>query len=191
MPASRNWVRLLLFIIVVFALIAGELIVVAEPRVAHAAGPRVVQPDSTYDITLGRGYRFNRSGWTYVHLEGAPHDIGVQNGYLLAPEIADFFSVVRLEMTHDTQRNWDFFRRAAREMLWPKIDGEYEQELQGIADGLNEHGVKLDIWDVVAMNAFAELPDYYVTWLNQQTKAANAPDLPASGHCSAFVATGS
>ena len=76
-------------------------------------------------------------------------------------------------------------------MFWPKIDGEYQQELQGIADGLNQHGVKLDIWDVVAMNGFAELPDYYVPWLNEQTKAVNAPDRPVSGHCSAFVATGS
>jgi len=194
MYPSRNRLPFLLLVVLSLAAAAAHLLVISANRhVAHAAGPRsrIARQDSTYDVTLGRGYRFDRGGWTYVHLEGSPHDLGVQNGYLLAPEIADFFAVVRLEMTHDTQRNWDFFRRAAREMLWPKIDGEYEQELQGIADGLNEHGVKLDIWDVVAMNAFAELPDYYVPWLNQQTKAANAPDLPVSGHCSAFVATGS
>ena len=46
---------------------------------------------------------------------------------------------------------------------------EYQEELQGITDGLKDHGVKLDIWDVVAMNAFAELPDYYVPWLNEKT----------------------
>ena len=53
-----------------------------------------------------------------------------------------------------------------------------------------DHGVKLDIWDVVAMNAFAELPDYYVPWLDAQTKSDRAADRPVSGHCSAFVATG-
>ena len=40
-----------------------------------------------------------------------------------------------------------------------------------IADGLKDHDVKLDLWDVVAMNAFAELPDYYVPWLDEQTRS--------------------
>jgi Phospholipase B len=170
------------------ALLAAPLLAV---RQRQAAGSPSTFQDSTYDTTLGKGYRFSRGGWTYVHLEGTPHDMGVQHGYLLAPEIADLYGALRLEMTHDTQRNWDFFRRAAREMLWPKIDPEYQQELQGIVDGLQDHDVKLDLWDVVAMNAFAELPDYYVPWLNDQTRNAGVPDLPASGHCSAFVATGS
>jgi Phospholipase B len=147
--------------------------------------------DTFYDDTLGRGYRFNRGGWIYVHLEGSPHDIGLQHGYLLAPEIADAYGTIRLELTHDTGRDWGFFRRAAQQMLWPKIDPEYQQELQGIVDGLNDNGVKLDLWDVVAMNAFCELPDYYVPWLNEQTNAAIQPSLVPKGHCSAFVATGS
>jgi len=191
MHPSRNRLPLLLLATFTVVLLATQLAVNAQRPVAHAASFRVARPDSTYDVTLGKGYRFERGGWTYVHLEGAPHDIGVQHGYLMAPEIADFYGVVRLEMTHNTQRNWEFFRRAGREMLWPKIDGEYQEELQGITDGLKDHGVKLDLWDVVAMNAFAELPDYYVPWLNEQTKAANTPDRPVSGHCSAFVATGS
>lgn len=147
--------------------------------------------DSFYDDTIGRGYRFNRGGWIYIHLEGSPHDIGVQHGYLLAPEIADAYGVIRLEMTHDTGRDWGFFRRAAQQMLWPKIDPEYQQELQGIVDGLNANGVKLDLWDVVAMNAFCELPDYYVPWLDAQTNATVRPSPVPGGHCSAFVATGS
>ncbi len=175
-------------------LLTFGLLLTTRIQPANAAPARIARQDSTYDVTLGRGYRFDRGGWTYVHLEGAPHDIGVQHGYLMAPEIADFYGVVRLEMTHNTSRSWEFFRRAGREMLWPKIDAEYQQELQGITDGLNQHGLKLDLWDVVAMNAFAELPDYYVPWLNEQTKAANAAhpaDRPVYGHCSAFVATGS
>lgn len=164
--------------------------------------------NTVYDDKLGRGYRFQHGGWIYVHLEGGPHDIGVQHGYLLAPEIADAFAALRLEMTHSTGRDWEFFRRTAREMLWPKIDAEYQQELQGITDGLTDHGVKLDLWDVVAMNANSELPDYYVPWLDSQQKAeAQAEPVVRVGqtahldhigldqedfdHCSAFVATGS
>jgi Phospholipase B len=167
----------------------------ALPAISSAVGsplaPEHEFRNSTYDVTLGRGYRFERGGWIYVHLEGSPHDIGVQHGYLLAPEIADAYGAIRLEMTHDTGRDWAFFRRAAQQMLWPKIDPEYQQELQGITDGLNDHDVKLDLWDIVAMNAFTELPDYYVPWLDEQTHAQNQPNLVPAGHCSAFVATGS
>jgi hypothetical protein len=140
---------------------------------------------------LEKAYRFERGGWVYVHLEGAPHDIGYQHGYLLAPEIADAFGAVRVSMMHPTERSWDFFRRAAREMLWPKIDPEYQAELEGIVDGLRDKKVKMDLDDLVAMNAFEELPFYYVPWLNQQTKAMNAPKITSPENCSAFVATGS
>lgn len=167
----------------------------AMPAAPMATASPVAQSsqfrDSFYDDTLGRAYRFKRGGWIYVHLEGSPHDIGVQHGYLLAPEIADAYGMVRLELTHNTGRDWNFFRRASQQMLWPKIDPEYQQELQGIVDGLNGNGVKLDLWDIVAMNAFSELPDYYVPWLNKQTNAETRPSLVPMGHCSAFVATGS
>lgn len=169
----------------------------AAPRSASAASPHTASPaalaqDTHFDVTQDKGYRFNRGGWIYVHLEGSPHDIGYQHGYLLAKEITDAFAVIRFECAHNTGRDWDFFRRAAREMLWPKIDPEYQAELQGIVDGLQAQKVKLDLWDIVAFNAFSELPDYYVPWLDSQTRTANlSPKLEAFEHCSAFVATGS
>ena len=82
---------------------------------------------------------------------------------------------VKLRDTHDTHRDWGFFRQAAREMLWPRIDPEYQEELQGIAEGLKAQGVALDLDDVVALNAFEEVADYYVPWYNAQHKVANAP----------------
>ena len=90
---------------------------------------------------LGGAYRFERGGWVYVHLEGSPREIGYQHGYLLAAEILDAFQSVKLRDTHETRRDWEFFRRAAREMLWPKIDREYQEELQGIAEGLKAQRV--------------------------------------------------
>src|SRR5246500_1918536 len=143
------------------------------------------------DARLQKAYRFQQGGWTYVHLEGSPSDIGYQHGYLLAPEIADAFEAIKLFDTHSTQRNWEFFRTTARQVLWPHIDGEYQQELQGIADGVKAHGVDLDVYDIVALNAFEEVPDYYVPWLNKQNKSAKNPKLAAPGNCSAFIATGS
>jgi hypothetical protein len=144
------------------------------------------------DSRLEGAYRFERGGWTYVHLQGSPEQIGFQHGYLLAPEIADFFNVLKVESEHSTKRNWHFFREAGRTILWPHIDSEYQKELQGIADGVAARGVKLDLWDIVAMNGQVELTDYYVPWLDKKQRAANgAFDPKAPGNCSAFVATGS
>jgi hypothetical protein len=142
------------------------------------------------DARLEKSYRFQQGGWTYVHLEGSPAEIGFQHGYLLAAEIADGLEVTKLMDLHDTQRDWEFFRKAGREMLWPHIDAEYRQELQGIADGAKAHGMDVDVWDIVALNANEELPDYYVPWLNKREKTAHAPKIDAPGHCSAFIATG-
>ncbi|HLH06434.1 MAG TPA: C45 family peptidase [Terriglobales bacterium] len=140
---------------------------------------------------LKKAYRFERDQWIYVHLEGTPSEIGYQHGYLLAPEIADAFNAVKYEDTHRTKREWSFYRQTAREILWPHIDPEYQQELQGVTDGLNAHGVKLDLYDVVALNAFEEVPDYYVPLLDKREARADTPTLVVEGHCSAFVATGS
>jgi hypothetical protein len=128
-----------------------------------------------------------RNGWIQVHLEGTPGEIGFQHGYLLAPEIKDTFQDITIEMTHDEKKPWEFFRKTAQEVFWPHIEQEYRDELTGIAEGLKARGAALDIWDVVALNAWLELP-YYDKWLDRgKPPAAAGP----GDHCSAFVATGS
>jgi hypothetical protein len=141
------------------------------------------------DARLSGAYRKPaQNGWTVVHLQGAPGAIGYQHGYLLSAEIGDLLAVLRLESDHDNQRDWRFFRQAAQAMLWPKIEPEYREELQGIADGARAKGIALDVWDVVAMNAFLEWP-YYVKQLDTQGgKPGGSPTV--GEHCSAFVATG-
>jgi hypothetical protein len=136
--------------------------------------------------------RPEKNGWTFVHLEGTPHQIGFQNGYLLAPEIEDTLRVTILETTHDNKKDWQFFRDAAQHMMWPHIEREYREELQGIADGVNAHGagMRIDLWDVVALNA-AEEWEYYVKEYDRLHEIKSTASLAVPEHCSAFVATGS
>ena len=75
-------------------------------------------------------------------------------------------------------------------MLWPHIEAQYREELKGIAEGLKAKGVALDLWDVVALNAWLELSPYYTNWYDKEHKLVSAK-RPAPEHCSAFVATGS
>jgi phospholipase B-like protein len=133
--------------------------------------------------------RAEQNGWIFVHLEGSPSVIGFQHGYLLAPEILDAQREIKNELAHDEKKDWQFFRDAGKDMLWPHIEQEYREELQGIADGVNARGVKLDVWDIVAANAWLEW-GYYTKWLEKQQGKSERPAAPAE-HCSAFVATGS
>ncbi|MGA3325771.1 MAG: C45 family peptidase [Terriglobia bacterium] len=164
----------------------------AAPQKAHAVRTNENRQSKIENGSpdLQGAYRLDQGGWVFIHLQGSPRQIGYQHGYLLAPEILDAFQAVKLLDTHDTHRGWGFFRQVVQEMLWPKIDHEYQDELQGIADGLKARGVALDLDDVVALNAFQEIPDYYVPWYDAKHKVANAPHLMSPGNCSAFVATG-
>ncbi len=189
-------------IVAVVVLIAGAVLLWVARDADKEADAAKSELDSTVayareraassDPRLAGAYRFERGGWVYVHLEGDPAQIGFQHGYMLAPEIEDGFAAVSANMMHSTKRDWPFFRGVAREILWPKIDLEYQQELEGIAEGLNARtGSPLDVYDIVALNSFEEVPDYYVPWFDKQQKVSNAPNLKSPGNCSAFVATGS
>jgi len=129
-----------------------------------------------------------QDGWTFVHLEGSPSEIGYQHGYLLASEIEDALKVTELEQTHGSKKDWQFFRDAAENMMWPHIEQEYREEMQGIADGANAAGIKLDLWDVVALNGAMEW-SYYVEQYDKDHGIKSAV-VAAPEHCSAFVATG-
>jgi len=131
------------------------------------------------------------NGWIFVHLQGSPRQVGFQHGYLLSPEIEDAYGVIKLELGHDKNKDWQFFRDAAKNILWPHVEPEYQDELQGIVEGLNAKSARMDIWDVVAMNAFLELY-FYVDWLKKQNEPTRAEkSAVVAEHCSAFVATGS
>ena len=136
--------------------------------------------------TPAKATAFKKAGWTYVHLEGTPAQLGFQHGALLSAEIADMVEVIKQENTHETRRDWEFFRNAGRTVLWPHIDPEYRQELEGIARGVQSQGVKLDVWDIVALNGgIEELNEYYRPLAQQapacRQRAHSAPRGPLLG----------
>ncbi len=161
------------------------LVLLAAVLIHYAPQPMTAAAAVT-DPRLAKSWRFEQNGAIYLHLEGDPATIGFQHGYLAAAEIEDALGVVKLNNTHGTKRDWNFFRATAHNVLWPNVDPEYQQELRGIVDGLKAHGISgIDLDDITALNAMEEIADYYVPWLQKQTPAKTP------GHCSAFVATGS
>jgi len=139
---------------------------------------------------LAKASRENKNGWIYVHLEGSPSDIGYQHGYLLANDIDTSIQAVAYLLEHDTHRNWDFYRGAAKNFLWSKLDQEYKDEINGIVEGLHAQKKNYDSLDITAYNAMEELAYYYVPMLDDLNKPGSG-DNKAPGNCSAFIATGS
>ena len=174
--------------------LAGPGAVVAAhgaSRPAEFTGDSSSSAATLQDPRLHHGYKFNEGGWTYVHLEGTPEQVGFQHGYLLADEIEDNVHVYTVTAPHEDKRPWSFFRESAKTVLWPHIEPEYQAELKGIAEGLKAQGSKIDLWDVVAVNGDEELTGYYLPWLNAKEHKPNPPAAVAPGKCSAFIATGS
>ncbi|HEV8132886.1 MAG TPA: C45 family peptidase [Acidobacteriota bacterium] len=140
---------------------------------------------------MSSAFRKDQNGWIYIHLQGTPETIGYQHGYLLAEEIVELREALAALLDHDTKKNWSFYRDAGMKLFWSKTPAEYQKELDGIVAGLAAKiGPKIDRADIVAINAFEELPWYYVPWLESKANPQAAQNK-APGNCSAFVATGS
>jgi hypothetical protein len=154
---------------------------------AFAGNEAPVSQDAS-DVRLARAFRNPaEGGWIFVHLEGTPSGIGFQHGYLLPREIEDSKRAIELSTTHEVKHTWAEIREVAQTVFWPRVPEEYRQELQGMAEGLKAHGSRLDIVDLVAMNAYMEFPYYYDEAKNREAKGVPSP---VGEHCSAFVATG-
>jgi Phospholipase B len=162
---------------------ACALFVIALGAVASNAAGRAP------DARLAQAFRNPADrGWIFVHLEGGPSAIGFQHGYLLPKEIEDSKRAIELSTTHGVKHTWAELREVAETVFWPHVPEEYRQELQGMADGLKAHGSRLDVIDLVAMNAYMEYPYYYDEARKREAK--DVPSPPVGEHCSAFVATG-
>ncbi|HZS09655.1 MAG TPA: C45 family peptidase [Blastocatellia bacterium] len=171
------------------AVLTGALVFVSGLVGCSVQPDKVSAVNKETDSKLQGSSRSEKNGWVYVHLEGKPEQLGYQHGYLLSKEIEDLLRVMKPVLQHMSKRDWNFYRAAAEKMFWPKIEPEYQQEIDGIVAGAKAKGVNVDRFDIVAMNGFIELSQYYVPWLekqNGQTASTHAP-----GNCSAFIATGS
>jgi len=139
------------------------------------------------DPRLADAARHDEAGWIQVHLQGKPRDVGYQYGSLLAKEIDDAHHALKegIQAPYD----WAWYRETARKLFWTKVDPEYQQEMEGQAEGLKAKGYKYDVWDVLAYNSQIELEGYYIPWLQAQRTGLVVSGAKES--CSAFVATGS
>ena len=150
--------------------------------------------DTTLCFSLdrfGSGFREERAGWIFVHIEGEPAERGLQYGVLMAPEINEFISVLKVYLKENTGKDWDFFRDAAQSFMMDKLGQEYQAEIAGIVGGMRLRGFSVDMPDIVAQNALFELADYYLPWVEGESDDRKrwGRRISPPFRCSAFIAT--
>jgi hypothetical protein len=144
------------------------------------------------DSSSTTSFREDREGWIFVHIEGAPRDRGYQYGSLVAPEIDDFITVLKIYLQHNTEKDWSFFRQAAEEIFLPKLETEYLEEIEGIAAGVQAKGFNYDALDIITQNGYFELSDYYLPSIGYivDDRTSHRGRISPPLKCSAFIATG-
>jgi hypothetical protein len=174
-------------LIVLGAFIVLTALSLASPACTHRDPSSPSPPDELADAA-----RVDNNGWINIHLEGTPREIGFQHGWLLATEIDDLVKALGHFLEGSTKRDWAFYRGAAERMFWPKLDAEYQEEIEGIVEGMRARLPKItcDRIDITALNGWIELAWYYVPHLDAIAKKG-AGDNKAPGYCSAFIAAGS
>lgn len=170
--------------IVVLATLAGIGFTVsaADPGVKPILTPE-------QQACVGKGKRFERAGWIYLHVEGEPRDRGFQHGYLLAKEISQGLRMSRAAWEHESGMDWDWLVKHAAAMFQPRIDAENLAELQGIAEGARSAGTRTSREELIAYNGIIELQGYW--WPLELKRMKDEPVRSAAREsCSSFVATG-
>ena len=183
------------------------------------------------------GFRYNVQGWIYLHIEGDPYERGYQHGYLLSAEIVDmlhrwsniihnykFLSRISPHLSEERYQEiseiwWNFCVSFSTKLYGDKFPEEYQEEMQGIADGATDaggqiHGHDITYEDILTLNEMYEFLSKCERWylnkvhpfrtLLQQLQSVT-PELstldestilmdfllqPRTHHCNGFVATG-
>ncbi|MCF7936281.1 MAG: hypothetical protein K9L28_08075, partial [Synergistales bacterium] len=152
-----------------------SLLITAALLPAVQGGAAIAQEQAAHEL-LEDSYVLEKDGWHFIHLEGSPYQIGFQRGYHAA-ESANY-----IIKTYLGPRGSDYHektRTIAREYIWPRIPAEYQEELQGTADGVKARGYDWDLWDIVAVNQWGDQGVFQEQY-----------EKDFGSRCSAFIATG-
>ncbi len=105
-----------------------------------------------------------KKGYPVLHLKGKPEELGFAHGYLIAPQIVDFFQFFILE---DQVRSATRYREKIYPMLKERfsVTPDHQKELKAVIKGMKKRGTdifieplerEMDWIDILAINAYGE-----------------------------------
>jgi len=87
---------------------------------------------SKEDNLLAGSFRKEADGWIIVHVEGNPHQLGYQHGYLLADEIANkVIPNVKFYIKNVLGSDWDTFREVVKKSTGSKTQRNTSRRSKG------------------------------------------------------------
>lgn len=140
-------------------------------------------------VQFEKGYRTVKNGWVFVHIEGDPLERGLQYGHLLVRELERAIADIKYMAYINTGKPWEFFVLAAEDVFAPHVPEEYLNEIKAIAEGARDSGLDTSWQEILALNAYEEIFDYWWPKKKRKYRYSHSPSAP-EGHCSAFIATG-
>src|SRR4051812_38867509 len=82
------------------------------------------QASSSPQGSLAKAKRYEKNGWTFLHIEGASRELGFQHGYLLASEIKESIRSTGVSWEYQSGMDWNWLAKRAGEAFSSKIDAE-------------------------------------------------------------------
>jgi hypothetical protein len=147
---------------------------------------------------------YEKNGWKYVSIKGAPRERGYAYGYACAKDFSDVQRILQFFIFESYGKHWDFFIKIIndefKEMTQTTFH-EFYEEMEGIAEGCNANGCKTSVDEILAWNFYLSIPYWYPYWVETSSgengssgshKSSMGPREGggAKDHCSAFIAVG-
>ena len=145
---------------------------------------------------------YEKNGWKYVSIKGAPRERGYQYGYACAENFNEVQKMLKFNIFESYGKHWDFFIKTINEEfkeLTRSTFNEMYEEMEGIAEGCNANGCTTTIDEILAWNFYLSIPYWYPYWVETSNNDGSQPVKSSAGpregggakdHCSAFIAVG-
>jgi len=138
---------------------------------------------------IKNGISYDKNGWKYISIKGAPKERGYAYGYLCAKEFKEIQNLLNFLIMETYGMPWEYFIKEINDDFKETTQrefGEFYEEMEGIAEGCNAGGCKTNIDEIIAWNFYMSLPYWYST----KSENATAKEGGAKDLCSAFMAVG-
>ena len=135
------------------------------------------------------GISYDKNGWKYVSIKGAPKERGYAYGYLCASEFKEIQKMLNFFIMESYGVEWDYFIKEIsddfKEMTLKEFP-EFYEEMEGIADGCNANGCKTSIDEIIAWNFYLSMS----YWYSIKSDSRIGKEGGSNDKCSAFMAVG-
>ncbi len=103
----------------------------------------------------GSGISYEKNGWLYVSISGAPKKRGYDYGFLVADEMKKIFEMLNFNIMDQYGLEWSYCIELGVKYLKDTIKtnfSEFYEEMEGFAEGCTAGGTKTNLDEILAWN---------------------------------------